>query len=210
MNCDYDIKHADGKKILLVGQTLWNQEVLHTVKLQHDVDIISLEDFDTLDNKDQYAYFTAGADTAFKKKVVEQIESFVGINAFVSFVSKNSHIHPDTVIGRNTLICPYVCISAPSEIGNHCVVSHYSCMVHNRTNIKDYCFIGPYVTMVDCEFEKGTWIGHHCRFLRVKTKEWSQFYMHSRVTNCKFEISGTFKNTKLMDGGNSLTNTLKD
>jgi hypothetical protein len=194
---------------VLVGNTQWNMEVFNGINHFRDVRIISIEEFELLENKDDYQYFCAGADTSFRKMVVDKITSLVDEPNFPSFVSKSVHAHPAFKVGKNCLVCAFVSVSGPTVLKDHCVISHFVQFSHVKSVLEDYCFIGPYTSIVDCHLGTGTWCGHHCMFLKIQTQPWSQFFMESRVTRHTFTESGTFKNTKKLRDDNSLTGSLK-
>ena len=206
----FNIHNDNLKPILLVGKTAWNMEVYNGINHLRDVRVISVEEFVQLEDKKNYQYFTGGTDTSFRKMVVEKIEELVENANFVSFVSASAQLHPEFKIGKNSLVCSFVASAGPTIIGDHCIISHFCHFGHEKSILGDYCFIGPYTSIVDCNLAKGTWCGHNCRFLRANTKEWSQYYMNSKTLNKTFEVSGTYKNNKLLDPGTCLTHSLKD
>ena len=206
----FHIHNDNSKPIMLVGNTQWNMEVFNGINHFRDVRIISIEEFELLENKDDYQYFCAGTDTSFRKMVVDKITSLVDEPNFPSFVSKSVHAHPDFKVGKNCLVCAFVSVSGPTVLKDHCVISHFVQFTHVKSVLEDYCYIGPYTSIVDCHLARGTWCGHHCRFLRAFTVEWSQFSMNSRVLNTTFKKSGTYKNNRMIDEGNCLNHSLKD
>tara|TARA_Y100000114_G_scaffold154205_1_gene175756 strand:- start:713 stop:1354 length:642 start_codon:yes stop_codon:yes gene_type:complete len=208
MDLSYDILHDNGKKILLIGKTRFNNEIWNTLKLFRDAECISYEEFLEMENKDNYQYFTAGSNTAFQVKVVEIIKGAYPDANFVSLVSNSAQVHPECEIGRNTMIASYVLINNASKIGNNCCIQYYCNIGHTPSELGDYCFVAPYSNIVECKLAKGTWIGQYCRLLFVTTNEWSQFYMTSRVIRKNLDKSGTYKHHKLVDEQTCLTNWL--
>lgn len=206
----YNILHDNHKPIMIVGNTDWNKEIYHGVPADRRKKIISIEEFETMEDKSNYQYIVTGVDTSFKKTVIEKIKSAIPDVNFISMVSESAHVHLDTKIGVNTVLAQFVSVPAPISIGDHCHICPYTTLGHvETTTIHDYCFIGPYTSVVGCDLGMGTWCGHHCMFLKIQTQPWSQFFMESRVTRHTFTESGTFKNSKKLRDDNSLTGSLK-
>lgn len=70
-----------------------------------------------------------------------------------------SKISPETKIGKNTKIKPFVYISGNVKIGNNCEIGPFS-RIREITEIKDKVFIGHFVEIKNSIIGKNTHVGH--------------------------------------------------
>jgi sugar O-acyltransferase (sialic acid O-acetyltransferase NeuD family) len=64
----------------------------------------------------------------------------------INFISPNSILHPETIVGDNCIIGHYTVISPDAKIGNNVIIAS-GCIIGHDVIIGDHCFFSPGVVV---------------------------------------------------------------
>ena len=207
---NYKLIHDNGKDICLVGKTSFNEELLWYIKKIRSSIVITLEEFTEmpLSKLNQFQFFILSGSILFKKQVVSHIKDKLPDAHFVSLVHESAVCDDSVELGYGVYVAPYVYVAPKTQIKNYVHIEKYSSFPHLGNQLEEYCFLGPYVSISKYFLKEGTWVGAYSKLNFVETQPYQQFISASRVYHHKFEITGTYRHTKLMDSKNSLEKNL--
>lgn len=204
---EYTVLRDQGRRMVFVGNTVYNQMLYAYFSNLRACDLVSLEHAQQQDQHwfDQHQFLCAATTVSFKRLVVESLKPFDP--HYVSIIGTgNAFNHVE--VGSGTFVQHYnIATFENVTVGNHCTIACHTTLGHD-TKIEDYCHIGSYSIINFAHVGAGCWlglrttmIGERQRVLNINDN--SNFLFDSRVTRST-EQSGTYYGNRLVDERTSM------
>jgi sugar O-acyltransferase (sialic acid O-acetyltransferase NeuD family) len=131
--------------IAMILDILESNEDFVDIEIVNNLDIIPKLEYNVIEKKSivgDERYFLLGSAKTSTRLLIRRAFENLDTKNFIKLISNKSYVSSTTYIGKGTIICPNVSISAHSNIGNFVFVNRGATIGHH-TKIGDFTSINP-------------------------------------------------------------------